>query len=45
MGILITVAFLLPFGPMGFFIASVITPAWAIPLAGWLKRTASHPSA
>jgi hypothetical protein len=45
MGILITVAFLLPFGPVGFFIASVITPAWAIPLAGWLKRTASHPSA
>jgi hypothetical protein len=45
LGFLITIAFLLPFGPIGFFIAALITPAWAIPLGGWLKRTSSQTSA
>lgn len=41
-GLIMTLAFLLPFGPIGFFIVSLITPAWAIPLGGWLKRGASQ---
>jgi hypothetical protein len=41
MGVALSVAFVLPFGPIGFFIATVLTPAWAIPLGLWLKRQAT----
>ena len=41
LGVALAVAFLLPFGPIGFFIATVLTPVWAIPLGRWLKREAS----
>jgi hypothetical protein len=38
MGVALPVAFLLPFGPIGFFISTVLTPIWAISLGIWLKR-------
>jgi len=41
LGVVMAVAFLLPFGPIGFLIASLVTPAWAIPLGRWLKREAT----
>lgn len=41
LGVALAVAFLLPFGPIGFFIATVLRPVWAIPLGRWLKREAS----
>lgn len=44
MGVALSIAFVLPFGPIGFFIAVAVTPVWAIPLGLWLKRAAStHP--
>ncbi len=40
-GVAISVGYVLPFGPIGFFIATVLTPAWAIPLGLWLRREAT----
>ena len=40
-GVALSVGYVLPFGPIGFFIATVLTPAWAIPLGLWLKREAT----
>ena len=40
-GVALSVAFVLPLGPIGFFIATVLAPAWAIPLGLWLKREAT----
>ncbi len=40
-GVALSVGYVLPFGPIGFFIATVLTPIWAIPLGLWLKREAT----
>jgi hypothetical protein len=41
-GVALSIAFLLPFGPIGFFISTVLTPIWAIPLGIWIKHQAAN---
>jgi len=40
LGVAMSVAWLLPFGPIGFFITTLLIPFWAFLLGRWLLKQA-----